>query len=60
MIGKRTNNGKINMYLQLSNKIQLILNETNRAKEYFMVEMLGKATMSKTLSKCIAIFDYFD
>ena len=48
------------MYPQLDNKIQFRVNEINKIKYHFMVEIHEGETISKTLSKNIAAFDYFD
>ena len=49
----------INIYPQLDDGIQFRLNEIYRTKDYFIVEVGKRETMSKTLSKYIAAFDYF-
>ena len=49
----------INIYPQLDERIQFRLNEINRTKGYFIVEVGQRETMSKTLSKYIAAFDCF-
>ena len=49
-----------NMYPQLDNRMLFRLNKINKIKDYFMSEIHARDTMSKTLSKCITAFDYFD
>ena len=53
-------NEKINMDLQLDNKIQYKLNEISRINDYFFAEICKREGTSKTLSKCITKLDYFD
>ena len=49
-----------NTYSNLSNQTKFRLNETNEFKDYFISETQERKLMSKTLSKYIAAFDYFD
>ena len=53
------NHALINMYPQLDNPMHFRLNEINEII-CFMAEICERETMSKTLSKYIAVFDYFD
>ena len=57
-----TNN--ISMYPNLSPNLsddqQFRLNKINEIRDYFVVEIKERESMSKRLSKCIAFFDYFD
>ena len=48
-----------NIYLNLSNQPKFRLNETNKMKDYFNVEIQERKIISKKLSKYIAAFDYF-
>ena len=50
----------VNKYPQLDNGIHFRPNEINSIKNYFMAEIHIKETMSKTLSKYIVEFNYFD
>ena len=49
-----------NMCPQLDNRMLLRFHKINKIKDYFMSEIHARDTMSKTLSKCITAFDYFD
>ena len=49
-----------NMYLDLSNQTQFVLNKINENKDYFIAEIREREAMSKGLSKYIAVFDYID
>ena len=63
MIETPTNNGKTNLYPQFGDETQYRLNKINRINEYFIEGLLyfgERETMSKTLSKYTATFDYFD
>ena len=51
--------GNMNIYPELDNAIPFRF-EVNIIKDYFIVEICKRETMSKTLSKYIAAFDYFD
>ena len=44
---------------QSTNGMQFRLSEINKIKYFFMVEICERETMSKTLSKYMAAFDYF-
>ena len=54
------NHALINMYPQLDNPMHFRLNEINEIIYCFMSEICERETMSKTLSKYTAVFDYFD
>ena len=49
-----------NIYPNLKDQQQLRLNKINEIKDYFVVEIKERESMSKRLSKFIASFDYFD
>ena len=59
-----TNNNNVSMYpnlsLNLSDDQQFRLNKINQIRDYFVVEIKERESMSKRLSKYIAFFDYFD
>ena len=59
----KTNNN-VSMYpnlsLNLSDDQQFRLNKINKIRDYFVVEVKERESMSKRLSKFIAFFDYFD
>ena len=44
----------------LSDQTKFRLREINKINNYFNSEIQERKTMSKTLSKCIAAFDYID
>ena len=46
--------------IPLSDKTKFRLNEINKIKEYFNSEIQERKTMSKTICKYIAAFDYID
>ena len=46
--------------ISLSDQTQFRLNEINKIKDYFNLEIQERKTMSKKLSKYIAAFDYVD
>ena len=46
--------------IQLSDQTKFRLNEINKIKDYFNSEIQERKTMSKSLSKYFAAFDYFD
>ena len=48
-----------NMCPNLNDQQQLRLNKINKVQNYFMDETRKRKLTSKTLSKCIASFDYF-
>ena len=48
------------MYPQLDNVKPFRLDEINRIKDYFIVEIFDRETISKKLSKYIVAFDYLD
>ena len=54
------NHAFIKMYSQLYNGMQLQRNEITGIKDYFTTEIQEKETMSKTLSKYFAVFNYVD
>ena len=58
------NSVECNMYPNLSatpsNEQQFRLNKINEVKDYFVAEIKEGELMSKSLSKYIASFDYFD
>ena len=56
----KINNGKINIYPQLDNGMQFRLNGIKRIKDYVIAAIRERETISKTLSKYIAAFEYFD
>ena len=50
-----------NVYPKLPNETKSIrLNKINKIKYYLIAEIKERELMSKTLSKCIVFFDYFD
>ena len=49
-----------NIYPNLKDQQQLKLNKINEIKDYFVVEIKERESMSKKLGKFIASFDYFD
>ena len=59
----KTNNS-VSMYPNLSPNLsddqQFGLNKVNEIRDYFIAEIKERESMSKTLSKYIAFFDYFD
>ena len=42
------------------NNQQFRLNKISEIEDYFMTEIKERELMSKKLSKCISVFDYFD
>ena len=46
--------------ISLNDQTKSRLNEINKIKDYFNIEIQEKKTMSKNLSKYIAAFDYID
>lgn len=56
----KINNGKINIYPQSDNGMQFRLNGIKRIKDYVIDAIRERETISKTLSKYIAAFEYFD
>ena len=52
--------GNINIYPQLNNAMQFRLDEINNIKYYFIAEMHDRETISKMLSKYMAVFNYFN
>ena len=55
-----TNNVYPNLSSTLSNDQQFRLNRMNEIKDHFVAEIKERELMSKTLSKYIATFDYFE
>ena len=49
-----------NMYPNLNDQQQLILNKINEAKDFFIAEIKERELMSKRLNKCIVSFNCFD
>ena len=49
-----------NLYPNLHDQQQFRLNKINEIKDYFLAEIKERQLMSKTLSKYIASFDYFE
>ena len=49
-----------NLSPNLSDDQQFRLNKVNEIRDYFIAEIKERESMSKTLSKYIAFFDYFD
>ena len=49
-----------NFNANLSNDQEFMLNKINEIKDYFIAEIKEREQMSKSLSKYIASFDYFD
>ena len=47
------------MYPQLDKGMQNRLHKINRTDNYYIFEIRERETMIKTLSKCIATFDFF-
>lgn len=47
MVETPTNNGKINMHPQLDSRMHFRLNEINSIKDYFIVWIYKRVTMSK-------------
>ena len=54
------NKGKISMYPQSDNAMQIKLNKLNKIKDYFIAKVRKREIMSTKLSKYIVAFDYFD
>ena len=46
--------------IPLSDQTNVTLNEINKIKDYFNFEIQERMSMSKKLSKYIAVFDYID
>ena len=46
--------------IPLNGQTKFRLNEISKIKDYFNSEIQERKVMSKELSKCIAVFDYFD
>ena len=57
-------NNNVNMYPNLSQHLsdehQFRLNKINKVRDYFVAEVKERKSMSKTISKYIAFFNYFD
>ena len=49
-----------NIYANLNEQQQFILNKINKIKNYFVAAIKERELISKRLSKYIASFDYFD
>ena len=49
-----------NRYSNLSDQTKFRLNEINKIEDYFNSEIQERKIMSKSLSKYVAAFDYFD
>ena len=49
-----------NIYPNLNEQQQFILNKINKIKNYFVAAIKERELISKMLSKYIASFDYFD
>ena len=54
------NPATINMYPQSDSETHFRLNKINKINDYLMAKILKRETLSKTLSKYVAAFDYFD
>ena len=55
-----TSNTYPNLNANISNEQQFRLNKINEIKDYFIAELRKRELMSKSLSKYIASFEYFD
>ena len=49
-----------NIYLNLNDQQQFILNKKSEVRDYFIAEIRESGLMSKRLNKYIASFDYFE
>ena len=54
------NHTTMNMYPQSDSETYFRLNKINKIKNYLMAKILKRETLSKTLSKYVAAFDYLD
>ena len=50
----------VNLYPQLDNVMQFILEKINRIKDYFFAEICEREKMRKRISKYSAAFDYYN
>ena len=60
MVERNSHNIYSNLSANTSNDQQFRLNKINEIKDYFIAEIKQRELMSKTISKYIASFDYFD